>query len=200
MSLREVSPSRWQLTFVMSSDVKYTAAQGEPLVYSGRTSNASQDWLQMPATGLSWRDAEEYLLWLDKTGRVPGARFCTEWEWERAARGADERIYPHSDRLRSTEANIDKTYGKDATKWGPDRVGSHPASASVFGVQDLVGNVWEWTRSSLNRDESVLRGGAFSFEVVTCSSVNRAAFNPEMRDGTIGLRICASWPPKRSSG
>ena len=200
VSLRELSPKRWELSFAINADVKYVVAQGESIVFQGRTTNISQDWLQLPATGLSWKDAEDYIRWLDETGRVPGARFCTEWEWERAARGADERIYPHADRLRPTDANFDMTYGRDASRWGPDQVGSHPGSASVFGAQDFVGNVWEWTRSSLNPDERILRGGSFSFEVVTCSSVNRAAYDPEARDGTIGLRVCASWPLKTGSG
>lgn len=197
VSLRELSPRQWQLTLVINSDVKYTVTQGEKLTYRDRDFNASQDWLQLPATGFGWRDAEKYLQWLDASGRVPGARFCTEWEWERAVRGADDRIYPHADRLRATDANIDMTYGRIATRWGPDAVGSHPASASVFGAVDLVGNVWEWTRSSLNPDERVTRGGSFSFEVVVCSAVNRFVPDPEMRDGTIGLRVCASRPAKK---
>lgn len=196
VSLREIAPKKWELGFAMNADVKHVIAQGEKIRYSGRSKNIEQDWLQLPATGLSWKDAEDYIGWLDTSGRVPGARFCTEWEWERAARGADERIYPHADRLDPNDANIDMTYGRDASRWGADQVGMHPASESVFGVQDLVGNVWEWTRSSLNADERVLRGGAFSFEVVTCSSINRAAYDPQLRDGTIGLRVCATWLPK----
>ena len=199
VTLRESSPKQWRLTLEINSDVKYTVEQGNQLVYAGRANNAAQDWLQFPATGVSWKDAEKYLRWLDASGRVPGARFCTEWEWERAARGADERIYPHADRLLGSEANIDSTYGKDATRWGPDVVGSHPQSTSVFGIKDLVGNVWEWTRSSFKRDERVVRGGSFTFEVVTCSSINRFAPDPETRDGSVGLRVCASWPPRRDA-
>jgi serine/threonine protein kinase/formylglycine-generating enzyme required for sulfatase activity len=200
VSLRELGPRRWQLTLRINSDVKYVVPQGEKLVYLGRDANASQDWLQLPATGISWTDGEKYLRWLDATGQVPGARFCTEWEWERAVRGADDRIYPHADRLRPTEANIDMTYGRIATRWGPDAAGSYPASASVFGPVDLLGNIWEWTSSSIKPGERVTRGGSFSFEVVVCSAVNRFVPDPEMRDGTIGLRVCASWPPKRGSG
>jgi serine/threonine protein kinase/formylglycine-generating enzyme required for sulfatase activity len=199
VSLRELAPRRWELTLKISSEVKYTAAQGEKLTYLARETNASQDWLHLPATGIAWKDAEKYLRWLDASGRVPGARFCTEWEWERAVRGADDRLYPHADRLRASEANIDTTYGRDATRWGPDAVGSHPDSASVFGPVDLVGNVWEWTRSSIRPDERVLRGGSFSFEVVVCSAVNRFVPDQELRDGSVGLRVCASWPPNRGT-
>ena len=200
VSLREIAPKRWQLSMAINSDVKYLIAQGEKISYSGRQNNVTQDWLQLPATGISWRDAEKYLRWLDSTGRVSGARFCTEWEWERAARGADGRLYPHADRLQASEANIDMTYGRVASRWGPDAVGSHPKSTSVFGAVDLVGNVWEWARSSLKTDERVTRGGSFSFEVVVCSAVNRFVPDQELRDGSIGLRVCASWVKKGSGG
>ncbi|HEY8376938.1 MAG TPA: SUMF1/EgtB/PvdO family nonheme iron enzyme, partial [Nannocystis sp.] len=167
VALREVAPGRWEITLMSSSESKFSAVEGEPITYPERTRNAVQDWRRMPLAGISWDEAEGYLRWLSDTGKVPGARFCTEWEWERAARGADDRIYPHGDVLTALDANIDETYGKDAQRMGPDEVGSHPPSTSPFGVRDLVGNVWEWTSSSLVPNERVIRGGAFSFEVVT---------------------------------
>ena len=68
----------------------YEAREGEPIRYSGRAQRASQDWLRFPVSGVTWDDAATYAAWLDATGRVPGARLCTEYEWERAARGADD--------------------------------------------------------------------------------------------------------------
>lgn len=76
VSLRELSPKRWELSFAINADVKYVVAQGESIVFQGRTTNISQDWLQLPATGLSWKDAEDYIRWLDETGRVPGLDFA----------------------------------------------------------------------------------------------------------------------------
>lgn len=80
------------------------------------------------------------------------------------------------------------------TTMGPDVGGLHPESRSPFGVDDAVGNVWEWTTSSFIPGELVTRGGAFFFEEVTCSSMNRFVPDPDLRDGTLGLRVCASWP------
>ena len=45
-------------------------------------------------------------------------------------------------------SDCDETYDRVAGAFGPDEVGSHTASASPFGVQDMMGNVAEWTESS----------------------------------------------------
>jgi formylglycine-generating enzyme required for sulfatase activity len=69
------------------------------LIYGGRQINEKQDWYKLPAGGMDRDEAIEYASWLAKTGRVPGARICTDSEWERAARGADEREFPHGNDL-----------------------------------------------------------------------------------------------------
>ena len=63
-------------------------ARGEPVVYPGRTLRRAQAWERWPVVGVRVADARAYAAWLDHTGRVPGARLCTNAEWERAARGA----------------------------------------------------------------------------------------------------------------
>src|SRR5207237_9071692 len=118
-----------------------------------RAERAEQDWLRLPVAGISFLDARAYAEWLSRTARVPGARLCNEMEWERAARGADDREFPGGDALRPTDANFDATYGKQPQAFGPDQVGSHPGSRSPFGVDDMAGNVWEWVESSLSRGD-----------------------------------------------
>jgi formylglycine-generating enzyme required for sulfatase activity len=183
----------WRLRFQPGSEL-YVARAGQKLRYADRSRRVEQDWLRFPVSGVTFPDAEAYVAWLHATGRVPGARLCTELEWERAARGVDGREYPHGDRLAPDDANIDTTYGKQPGGFGPDEVGSHPASRSPFGVDDLAGNVWEWTRSSLEPGKAVLRGGSFAFAATSARSTNRELPEPLVRDVQVGLRVCADPP------
>jgi formylglycine-generating enzyme required for sulfatase activity len=181
----------WQLTLRPTSQ-RHTARDGEPFIYAGRTRRARQDWLDFPVAGIAPAGAERYLRWLRDSGRVPGARFCSELEWERAARGADDRPYPHGDDLAPDDANFDVTYGRVDSAVGPDAVGAHAVSRSPFGVDDMAGNVLELVRSSVTPDGFVIRGGAYFFNSATCRLTNRTAVWSTYRDVTSGIRVCAS--------
>ncbi|MFO0577434.1 MAG: SUMF1/EgtB/PvdO family nonheme iron enzyme [Polyangia bacterium] len=184
----------WELTLQVANQT-LTVHEGERITYPGRKENASQDWLRMPVSGITYQEAREYAAWLDQSGQLPGARLCTEIEWERAARGADDREFPTGNQLVPGDANFDLTYGKAVDQMGPDEVGSHPRSRSPFGVEDLTGNVFEWTDSSLSVKEAVARGGAYSYASFTCRSTNRTVLDAGLRDPGLGLRICATWKP-----
>ncbi len=87
-----------------------------------------------PVVWTTWFDAANYCSWA-------GKRLPTEKEWERAARGKDGREYPWGDEFKPSAAHLsDKAGSKTALQ----NVGSFPAGASPEGVQDLIGNVWEW--------------------------------------------------------
>jgi formylglycine-generating enzyme required for sulfatase activity len=183
----------WELT-IQPAGQAYRARSGELLTYPGRTLRAAQNWLRFPVSGISVAQAEAYVTWLAQSGRVPNARLCTEHEWEHAARGADGREYPHGERLLPDDANHDETYGKASLALGPDEVGSHGASSSPYGVQDMAGNVWEWTRSSLAGNSHAARGGSFAFGPNSSRSTDRELTEPSFRDVSVGLRVCADAP------
>ena len=89
---------------------------------------------------VSHAEASAYAKWL-------GRRLPSEEQFHRAAYGAagnseTQRPYPWGD-----EAPEEKHGNFDFHGWDPAPVGSHPAGASAFGVEDLVGNGWEWTRT-----------------------------------------------------
>ncbi len=141
---------------------------------------------------VSYEDAVAFAAWLDRTGRVPGARLCDEHEWERAARGADGRTFPTGNALGPDDANLDATYGREPLALGPDEVGSHPGSCSPIGADDMAGNVWEWTRSVEVPDARIARGGSWYTSPLSARSTNRERITPTLRHPSIGVRLCAS--------
>jgi formylglycine-generating enzyme required for sulfatase activity len=192
VQLTEVAGGQWQLT-IQPTTQAYTARTDEPITYRARQERASQSWYKLPVSGISLVEAEAYTAWLNSSGRVPGARLCTELEWERAARGADNREYPHGNRLDRSDANFELTYGKEPLAFGPDEVSSHSASRSPFLVDDMAGNVYEFTRSTMAEGELVARGGSFYFDETTSRSTNRSSVEPTLRDIVVGMRVCATY-------
>ncbi len=191
LTLTEIGPWRWQLAMT-SSGRTYTAQTGQRLRYEGRALRAEQDWTRFPVSAVSYEDAVAYAAWLDRTGRLPGARLCDEYEWERAARGADARPFPSGPALAPDDANLDATYGRRPGAFGPDEVGSHPGSRSPVGADDMAGNAWEMTRSVETPGTPVFRGGGWYTGELDARSANRELGEPTERDVRIGLRLCAT--------
>ena len=106
------------------------------LGWQGNTPTHEQECL--PVSGVSFVEALAYCSWWQReTGRA--YMLPSEAEWERAARGADGRLYPWGSIWNSVCCNTD-----------PDhiaRVSAFGAGVSPHGIYDMVGNVREWTRS-----------------------------------------------------
>jgi iron(II)-dependent oxidoreductase len=109
-------------------------------------------WENRPVTWIAIEDARAYAHWA-------GKRLPREWEWQYAAQGRDGRRYPWGNDWRE-DAVPAPNRGRRLR--APDEVGAHPAGASVFGVLDLVGNVWQWTDEYHDEHTrgAVLRGGS----------------------------------------
>lgn len=92
---------------------------------------------QQPVVGVSFQDASSYCAFR-------GKRLPREVEWERAARGDDQRVFAWGNAQPSPELAC---YGRKPGAKGAttDPVGSHPRGAGPYGHLDLTGNVWEWT-------------------------------------------------------
>lgn len=185
----------WRFSFRLEKGKVLSAREGEPLRYPGRSHRQEQDWRRFPLMGVSAVDVQGYLDWLGRSGRLPGARLCSELEWTRAARGADDRKYPHGNQFQKDDANIDDTYDRQPDGMGPDEVDAHPSSASPFGLQGMAGNAFEMTTSVTPDVEGiVLRGGAWYFSEVGLWISNRQPGSKTDGDARVGVRVCASVP------
>jgi len=110
-------------------------------------------WANKPVTWVSLEDARAYAAWA-------GKRLPHEWEWQLAAQGTDGRLYPWGSKWDTSMVPAsDRT--RDVT--APDDVSAHPQAASPFGVEDLIGNVWQWTDEFTDEHTraAILRGGSY---------------------------------------
>jgi formylglycine-generating enzyme required for sulfatase activity len=119
-----------------------------------------------PVSSISWDDARTFCVFV-------GKRLPTEAEFERAARGDDQRTFPWGNEPPTPERAV---FGATRTA----NVGTHPAGAGPYGHLDLAGNVWEWTADIYDpeayRRPSADRGvpGACDEVLVTQEGLRRA--------------------------
>lgn len=125
-----------------------------------------------------------------------GLRLPNEEEWEYAARGTDGRRYswgvepPRQPSGRANFGTVDCCAADGYRRTAP--VGSFPAGRSPFGLDDMAGNVWEWTASAYpGRDgAAVLRGGGWGNNPYCLRAAYRHSNPPDIGLDMVGFR-CA---------
>ena len=157
-----------------------------------------------PVAYVSWPDAVAYCRWLDSKLRntLPQGwhvTLPTEAQWEKAARGTDARRFPWGSEPRRDRANFAAS--------GTVPAGSIACAECAFGLRDMAGNVWEWTRSpnqpypydeaddrrGLEADALwIMRGGGFADAPQLIRTTTRGAAEPGARRPFIGFRVAIS--------
>jgi iron(II)-dependent oxidoreductase len=109
-------------------------------------------WAGKPVTWVSIEDARAYARWA-------GKRLPHEWEWQYAAQSSDGRTYPWGNEWNPEAVPVPD---KGRVMAPPADVNAHPSGKSPAGVEDLVGNVWQWTDEYVDDHTrgGILRGGS----------------------------------------
>jgi len=139
-------------------------------------------------------DQNEAVFWQGLAEGTLHVTLPSEAEWEYAARGSDGCRYPWGNEPNPQKANYDDT-GINETS----AVGCFPAGVSPFGIEDLSGNVWEWTRSVYEGYPYPEQGTkrqqredlkAEGRRVLRCAARN--GYDPGSRNGDLGFRVVVS--------
>jgi eukaryotic-like serine/threonine-protein kinase len=165
--------------------------------YSGSQFYGESKYDQYPINYVDWNMANAYCTWA-------GRRLPTEAEWEKAARGTGERIYPWGNEAPGCAiVNYYGCLGHTST------VGSYPAGASPYGLLDMAGNVAEWLsdwysetyysqspvrnpQGPASGQDHVMRGGSWTSIDQYLPVSMRGSARPDWAQAYIGFRCARS--------
>jgi len=161
-----------------------------------------------PVVLVTVRDAFAYCAWRSRKEKLH-FRIPTEAEWEKAARGTDDRRYPWGNDAVDAGGILRARY-RDSEPKGTSPVGSFSAGASPYGIMDMAGNAWDWCLDAMDyqyyskaprydvggplsiSDDNVFRGGSHLFPQEALSATTRHSNNLARPSVGIGFRTVVS--------
>ena len=133
--------------------------------------DSEQQQSDYPVVGVSWHEAIAYCAWLrDCTGEP--ITLATEPQWQRAAQGDDNRVFPWGSKWNASRCNHDVEF--NGTTEGTTPVRQYEGKGdSPFGVIDMAGNVSEWCLTDYSSGDNssdapargsyrIIRGGSYN--------------------------------------
>lgn len=143
-----------------------------------------------PRENVTWFDAMAFCAWLSaKTGLQ--ITLPTRQQWQLAARGDENRLYPWGD-----EFDIQHSNTLESKVRMTNEVMRYGTGVSPYGVFDMAGNVWEWCLNSAYDDTDVtaekprgVHGGSFMSPYERAQNHSYLPLNPESHFGSIGFRL-----------
>jgi serine/threonine-protein kinase len=190
IDVREVTNNQY-LRFIKATN------RSAPANWPGGKIPAGQETI--PVTDVTWTDAMTYCQWRNQPDGFK-FRLPTEAEWEYAARGRDGRRYPWGNDWVPGNAN-----GKDSGRNQPVAAGTFSSGASPFGLQDMSGNVAEWTADNLNlypqskakldprhASDKIIKGGSFADSAENLTTSYRSWMSPDSSSDKVGFRCVAT--------
>ncbi len=151
-----------------------------------------------PIVSIAIGDARHYAEWYSARSAGPGLRLPAEREWEKAARGADRRIFPWGDRFDASFCVMSESFPEP-----PDlpRVGEAATDISPFGVHDLAGGVRDWVEwddpGEARPGRHPLRGGSYGTVEIYCRCASRTIVEESYVGSHVGFRLAHDVVPPR---
>jgi hypothetical protein len=142
---------------------------------------------EQPVIGVSYEDAVRFASWLSaQLGVVK--RLPTEDEWEKAARGGQDVIYPWGDQ--SPTDGERANYSGNGRFRSTSPVGSFEAGKNAYGLYDMAGNVWQWTSTGrAGTGRLIVKGGSWMDGPADLRVSNRREVDPSKGYVDVGFRL-----------
>jgi formylglycine-generating enzyme required for sulfatase activity len=166
---------------------RYSAAGLEWYRTQKSTLPALNSGSEYPRVNVSWYEAMAFCAWLSHQTGLP-IRLPTEAEWQRAAQGDDEMLYPWGDDFDPQRCNARESKLRRLMP-----VAHYVDGISPFGIYDMAGNAWEWCLDTQDDEHGqirrAVRGGSFISSCERLQTTFSYYLNPSSRFDTIGFRI-----------